>query len=164
MKIETVQKQEELLQFTTFTNEDAVNLGLFLYHRAKEQGYPISIHITKNRQEIFHAALPGTSPDSDNWIARKQNTVMHFLISTVQVSLILQKRGITLEDKFKLSEKEYSSAPGGFPITVKEVGVIGALVISGLSKPTDHEFIVESLTDYLKVDLSVIEEENKELI
>jgi len=153
MNIEMVKKQEELLQFTGFTNEEAVNLGLFLYNRAKDLGYPIAIHITKNGQEIFHAALTGTSLDSDSWIARKHKTVMHFLESTYQVGLNLQKKEITLEDKFKLSEKEYSSSPGGFPINVKGVGVIGALVISGLSKPTDHEFIVDSLADYLNVDL-----------
>ena len=51
-----------------------------------------------------------------------------------------------------LDEKEYACCGGGFPIRVEEVGVIGAILVSGLDHISDHDLIVKCVSRYLHID------------
>ena len=51
-----------------------------------------------------------------------------------------------------LSASDYVLAGGGFPITVKGVGVVGGIGVSGLPEREDHAVIVEALCEHLGVD------------
>ena len=39
---------------------------------------------------------------------------------------------------------------GAFPITIKNVGVVGTITISGLLDNEDHDLVVWGIEDYLK--------------
>ena len=45
---------------------------------AQSHNLPIAIDITRGGQQLFHAALAGSTPDNDVWIARKIRAVMQF--------------------------------------------------------------------------------------
>ena len=52
-------------------------------------------------------------------------------------------------EKKRMPEKEYACCGGGFPLAVKEVGVVGTICVSGLPHLEDHKLIIDSLKEYL---------------
>ena len=48
--------------------------------------------------------------------------------------------------------KLYVLAGGGFPVTVKNAGVVGVIAVSGLPERDDHGVIVDALCEYLGKD------------
>lgn len=74
----TLLRQEQVLQFTKFTNEMAIELGLRLIESAKRDGKAITANITRNGQVLFHHAMSGTSNDNAEWIRRKNNVVNRY--------------------------------------------------------------------------------------
>ncbi len=73
-----VAQQERELRFATFSNDDAWELGTLLVELAMERDLAVTVDIRRGRQQLFHAARPGTSPDNDSWIERKARVVERF--------------------------------------------------------------------------------------
>lgn len=144
-----IRKQEEQLVFDSFTYDDAFALGCLLYTRAKEQGLPLTVDITRNGQQLFHAALPGTSPDNDQWIIRKNRVVSRMHKSSFRIGCILKEKGHSIEEEFLISSSEYAPHGGAFPLTVKDCGVIGTISVSGLPQECDHRFVTDVIAEYL---------------
>lgn len=71
--------------------------------------------------------------------------------SSLYTYMLLRKNEETMENLF-LDEKEYACCGGGFPVRVEEVGVIGAILVSGLDHVSDHDFIVKCVSRYLHID------------
>lgn len=148
--IEQIRQQEEQLVFDSFTYDDAFALGCLLTVRAKEQNLPLTVDITRNGQQLFHAALPGTSPDNDQWIIRKNRVVSRMHKSSFQIGCILKEKGTTIEEQYLISSAEYAAHGGAFPLTVKDCGVIGTISVSGLPQECDHRFVTDVIAEYLK--------------
>ena len=144
-----LQQQEEELQFDSFSNEDALSIGLELVEAAKVDSLPIVIDITRAGQVLFHAAMPGTSPDNDQWIIRKNRTVGRFHSSSFMVGRKLEFSGSTMEDKYLISSLEYAAHGGAFPIRIKDTGVVGTITVSGLAQEDDHALVVKVLRKWL---------------
>ena len=49
----------------------------------------------------------------------------------------------------RLDPDEFAAHGGGFPITIRDVGVVGVVTVSGLPQPQDHAFVVEQLGRFL---------------
>jgi len=148
--IKELSSQENELQFTSFSNMDAVKIGMFLYQRALNEEKAITIDITRNGQQLFHVSLPGTSADNDSWILRKNKIVNRFQMSSYRMGTILKASNTTLEEKFNLSSIEYAPHGGSFPIIIKNTGVIGTITVSGLAQAEDHEMVTDAIKDFLK--------------
>jgi len=142
-------QQEEELQFTSFTNEMALELGMALLDAARTHGQ-VTIDITRYGQQLFHYAMSGTSADNDHWIRRKNNVVARFGHSSYYMGRQLAKAGQTMEEKYLLPSSEYAAHGGAFPLIVRDVGVIGSITISGLPQAEDHEVVVTTLRAFLK--------------
>jgi uncharacterized protein (UPF0303 family) len=137
--------EEEELQFPGFTNEDAWRLGSALVAAGRDQGAPIAVDITRNRHQLFHAALPGATPDNDAWIRRKTRVVDRFGHSSLYVRQASIERGTTFEAEFGLDPARFAAHGGAFPIIVRSVGPVGAVVVSGLPQVADHRMVVAAL-------------------
>jgi uncharacterized protein (UPF0303 family) len=137
--------EEDELQFTGFTNEDAWHLGSALVEVGVRQVAPIAIDISRNGHQLFHAALPGTTPDNDSWIQRKTRVVNRFGHSSLYVRQASIERGTTFEAEFGLDPEQYAAHGGGFPILVRSVGPIGVVVVSGLPQLEDHRVVVAAI-------------------
>jgi uncharacterized protein (UPF0303 family) len=142
--------EEEELQFSSFTNDDAWRLGGALRELAAGQGAPVAIDISRNGSQLFRAALPGATPDNEAWIARKQRVVHRFGHSTLYVRQTFVERGTTFEEQSGLDPDRYAAHGGGFPVLVRSVGPVGVLVVSGLPQLEDHRLIVTALRAHLR--------------
>ncbi len=148
--LEELTQQEQDLQFTSFTNEDAVTLGMAFYEKAKSEKLAIAIDVTRNGQQLFHAALPGTSPDQDQWLLRKARIVNRFNMSSYRMGIYLKSCNASLEEKYNLSTADYAPHGGAFPIIIKNVGVVGSIAVSGLPQAEDHALVVNGILAFLK--------------
>lgn len=144
-----LKQQEDELQFESFSNEDAISIGLSLLDAAKKDSLPIVIDITRAGQVLFHAAMPDTSPDNDQWIIRKNRTVGRFHCSSFMVGRKLEKSGSTMEEKYLISSLEFAAHGGAFPIRIKGTGVVGTITVSGLAQEDDHALVVRVLRAWL---------------
>lgn len=145
-----IDMQEQELVFKSFTYDDAFRLGTLLYMKAKARELPIAVDITRNGQQLFHAALPGSSPDNDQWIIRKSRVVNRFGRSSFYVANQLADEGTTIEARYHVSAMEFSPNGGSFPITIRDVGAVGTITVSGLPQEEDHRFVTETIREFLK--------------
>jgi uncharacterized protein (UPF0303 family) len=141
--------EEQELQFSSFTNDDAWRLGTALRELAHHQGAPVAIDISRNGHQLFRAALAGATPDNDAWIERKQRVVHRFGHSSLHVRQTFVERGTTFEEGSGLDPQRYAAHGGGFPVLVRAVGPVGVLVVSGLPQLEDHRLIVRALRAHL---------------
>ena len=137
--------EEQELQFATFTLDDAWELGAALVAEGRRSALPIAVDITRNRHQVFHAALPGATPDNDAWIRRKTRVVNRFGHSSLYMRQASRERGTTFEEQYGLDPLRYAAHGGGFPILVRGVGQVGVVVVSGLPQLEDHRMVVAAL-------------------
>ncbi|CQR63867.1 heme-degrading domain-containing protein [Streptomyces leeuwenhoekii] len=148
--VEELEAQQRRLVFRRFTYDDAWELGSLLVRLARERQAPIAIDIHRAGQQLFHAALPGSTPDNDAWIARKRRVVERYGSASYLVGARFRAKGTTFEESSRLDPDVYAAHGGSFPITVEGVGVVGAVTVSGLPQVQDHRLVVEALERFLE--------------
>jgi uncharacterized protein (UPF0303 family) len=141
--------EEQELQFSSFTNDDAWELGSALVAAARERSAPVVIDVTRNGHQLFRAALPGSAPDNDTWIARKQRVVHRFGHGSLYVRQASIERGTTFEAEFGLDPAEYAAHGGAVPVLVRSVGPVGVVAVSGLPQLEDHRMVVAAMRAHL---------------
>ena len=141
--------EEAELQFPAFTEDDAWTLGSAMVATARVAGAPVAIDITRHGHQLFHAALPGSSPDNDRWIERKARVVDRFGHSSLYMRTLCAQDGSTLEEKFLLDGREFAAHGGAFPLLIRGVGPVGTVVVSGLPQVEDHGMVVAALREHL---------------
>jgi uncharacterized protein (UPF0303 family) len=147
--ISMLEAQERQLVFTRFDNVDAWRLGSAMVATATERSLPITIDIRRHGQQLFHAALPGTTPDNDVWIERKVRVVNRFGAASYLVGRRLAARGVALDEALGVEPRLFAAHGGAFPIHVRDVGVVGSITVSGLPQADDHAFVVEMIEAFL---------------
>ncbi len=151
--LQALLRQEEVLQFTEFTNDTAFAVGTKLVETARQQQKSVTVDICRNGQQLFHCALPGTSADNDEWIKRKNRVVNRFGHSSFYMGNLYKSKNTTIEASALLDQREYAPHGGAFPVIVKQVGVVGTITVSGLPQQEDHQLVTQALADYLGVTL-----------
>jgi uncharacterized protein (UPF0303 family) len=149
--IASLEAQERTLVFTRFDNADAWRLGSAMVAAAIERALPVTIDIRRHGQQLFHAALPGTTAENDAWIDRKVNVVNRFAAASYLVGRRLAARGRALNEELGVEPRLFAAHGGAFPIRVKDVGVIGTVTVSGLPQADDHAFVTQMIGAFLGV-------------
>lgn len=142
--------EHESLQFGGFSFADALAIGRDLVDRGLKEGLAVAIDISVNRQILFHASLPDSSPDNDQWVLRKNRVVERFFRSSLFIATQLRKQGKTIEQVYGLSSDEYAPYGGAVPIRIRGVGVVGTVTVSGLPDHEDHRMVVDALRRHLE--------------
>lgn len=148
-KLKTLLQQEQELQFTSFNEANAWQLGTQMVERAMHENLPITIDITRGQHQLFHYSMPGTAADNDEWIKRKVRLVNRFGHSSFYMGQMLNSKGKSIEQSYLISESEFAAHGGCFPIIVKGTGMVGTITISGLPQEEDHKLVVESIRSFL---------------
>ncbi|GCE31795.1 UPF0303 protein [Dictyobacter alpinus] len=143
-------QQEEEIQFSHFSNELALEVGLALLKDAKTLSKPVAIDITRNGLQLFHFAMEGTAIDNGEWIRRKNNVVNRFSHSSFYIGTSLKNAEKTLEEKYLISSQEYAAHGGAFPLIIRGIGPVGTVTVSGLPQQEDHELVVRVLRQFVE--------------
>ena len=147
--LKTLLQEEQELQFTQFNEMTAWKLGSLLVEKAVQQGLAITIDITRGEHQLFHASLPGTSADNDEWVKRKVRLVYRFGHSSFYMGQMLKSKGKRIEESYLIPESLYAPHGGCFPVIVRGTGVIGTVTVSGLPQEEDHKLVVQSIREFL---------------
>jgi len=158
--VKIIKKQEALLQFESFSNQVAWEIGQLMVGEILKTGIELAVSIRKlNGNIIFQYASENTNLNNQNWMNRKFNTVKLMERSSLAVTCLSK---ITLEDvqTHGLSDQDYVFCGGGFPVRIKGGGIVCIITVSNLPHVRDHEFIVKCVSEYLKVtDVPVVDME-----
>ncbi len=147
--LKELKQQEEEIQFTSFTHDTALTVGMALLQAARKRGRAVAIDITRSGLQLFHFAMAGTTVDNGEWIKRKNNVVNRFGHSSYYVGISLKNAGQTIEEKYLVSSSDYAAHGGAFPLIIRNVGVVGTITVSGLPQQEDHELVVSTLKEFL---------------
>ena len=142
-------QEEQEFQFKRFNEEVAWQIGCQLVERAMNEKLPITIDITRGAHQLFHASLPGTSADNDEWVKRKVRLVYRFGHSSFYMGQLLKSKGKRIEEAYLISETDYAPHGGCFPVNVTGTGVVGTITVSGLPQEEDHKLVVQAIRNYL---------------
>ncbi len=152
-KLKTLLQQEQELQFTSFNEANAWQLGTQMVERAMHENLPVTIDITRGQQQLFHYSMPGTSADNDEWVKRKVRLVNRFGHSSFYMGQLLKHKGKTIEQSYLIPESEFAAHGGCFPIIVKGTGMVGTITVSGLPQEEDHKLVIESIRAFLAKEI-----------
>lgn len=142
------ENQEETLQFNSFDCNDAWEVGNILVNNAKKDNLAVVIDISIAGQTVFKYSFNGANSYNDQWIERKKNSVMLNQMSSIRFAESLKRMGKFDAIGRYLDPAKYAVCGGGFPIIIRNTGVIGCVAVSGLVDTDDHLLIVNALDEY----------------
>jgi uncharacterized protein (UPF0303 family) len=154
--LDRIDEQLRALRFSRFDENDAWELGSDLRRRALEDSLAVTIEIRLAGSTVFLHAMSGTAPANADWARRKRNVVELLHRPSYAVGLEAARDGRSALAEMGLSESDYASHGGAFPIVVDGVGQVGVVTVSGLPQRADHELVVEALAERSGVDLETI--------
>ena len=143
-------QQEQRLQFRHFSQQRAWQLGCAIKTMAEQRNANVAIDITFNGHCLFSYAMPGTSIDNSEWIRRKRNVVQRYQHSSWYMGQYYAAKESTIEQRSLVDPKEFAPYGGSFPLTIRDVGVVGAISVSGLPQQEDHQLLVDVLEAFLE--------------
>jgi uncharacterized protein (UPF0303 family) len=152
VSLDTIRRQEQALQFTSFDNDAALAIGNRIVEMAKADKVAVTVDVTVNRNPLFFHAMAGTSPNNVDWIRRKSNLVNRTGHASFFVHTEAVNAGRDYDNLPTFDPKDYAAHGGSFPIVVKGTGQIGTITVSGLAGVDDHAMVVRALKWYLKAD------------
>jgi uncharacterized protein (UPF0303 family) len=142
---------EEQIKLTlpALTITDALEIGEIAKFFGQDSSLPIAVEVRVGDWIVYHASLPGSSPENDWWIGRKARVVKLKQRSTLFERVFAEERGIDWHKENNLLEETHAIHGGGLPLITKSDGFVGALLISGLPQIEDHLLGVKVLTEFL---------------
>ena len=142
-------KEEVVLTLPSLTNLDAVEIGQIATKIGIDRKLPIAVEVRVGDWIVYHASLPGSTPENDWWIGRKARVVKLKQHSSMFERVLAEEQGIDWHKENNLLDETHAIHGGGLPLITKEDGCVGVLIISGLPQVDDHLLGVEVLTEFL---------------
>jgi uncharacterized protein (UPF0303 family) len=142
-------KEEVVLTLPSLTNLDAVEIGQIATNLGMDRKLPIAVEVRVGDWIVYHASLPGSTPENDWWIGRKARVVKLKQHSSMFERVLAEEQGIDWHKENNVLDETHAIHGGGLPLITKEDGCVGVLIISGLPQVDDHLLGVEVLTEFL---------------
>ena len=142
-------QEELLLTLPALDVAGAVEIGEIAKSFGTQRSLPIAVEVRVGDWAVYHASLPGSTPENDWWIGRKARVVKLKQHSTMYERVSAQERGVDWHKENNLLDETHAIHGGGLPLITKSDGFVGVLLISGLPQVDDHLLGVEVLTEFL---------------
>jgi uncharacterized protein (UPF0303 family) len=141
--------EEQILRLPSLDLMGALEIGEISKSLGVLKKLPVAIEVRLGDWIIYHASLPGSTPENDWWISRKARVVMLKHHSTLYERVSAEERGVDWHKENNLLDETYAIHGGGLPLITRDKGFVGVLLISGLPQVEDHLLGVEVLTEFL---------------
>jgi uncharacterized protein (UPF0303 family) len=141
--------EEQILTLPFLDLAGALEIGEIAKSLAVLRNLPIAIEVRLGDWIVYHASLPGSTPENDWWMSRKARVVMLKHHSTLHERVSAEERGVDWHKENSLLDETHAIHGGGLPLITKDEGFVGILLISGLPQVEDHLLGVEVLTEFL---------------
>jgi uncharacterized protein (UPF0303 family) len=141
--------EEQILILPSLSTAEALEIGEIAKSLGIARNLPIATEVRLGDWIIYHASLPGSTPENGWWISRKARTIMLKHHSTMYERVSAQERGVDWHKENNLPDETHAIHGGGLPLITKNEGFVGVLLISGLPQVEDHLLGVEVLTEFL---------------
>ena len=141
--------EEQILTLPTLDLAGALEIGEIAKSLGVARNLPIATEVRLGDWIIYHASLPGSSPENDRWIIRKARVVLLKHHSTMYERVSAEERGVNWHKENNLLDQTHAIHGGGLPLITKDDGFAGVLLISGLPQVEDHLLGIEVLTEFL---------------
>jgi uncharacterized protein (UPF0303 family) len=141
--------EEQILTLPSFGAAEALEIGEIAKSIGVARNLPIASEVRLGDWVVYHASLPGSTPENDWWMSRKARTVMLKHHSTMYERVSAEERGVDWHKENNLLDETHAIHGGGLPLITKNEGFVGVLLISGLPQVDDHMLGVEVLTEFL---------------
>ena len=142
-------QEELLLTLPALDVAGAVEIGEIAKSFGTQRSLPIAVEVRVGDWAVYHASLPGSTPENDWWIGRKARVVKLKQHSTMFERVLAAEKGIDWHKENNLLDETHAIHGGGLPLITKGEGFVGVLLISGLPQVEDHLLGVEVLTEFL---------------
>jgi uncharacterized protein (UPF0303 family) len=142
-------KEEELLLLPELSVKSALEIGEIASSIGVQRSLPIAVEVRVGDWIVYHASLPGSTPENDWWIGRKARVVKLKKHSSMFERVLAEEQGIDWHKENNLLDETHAIHGGGLPLITKDDGYVGVLIISGLPQVDDHLLGVEVLTEFL---------------
>jgi len=141
--------EERILILPSLNLAGALEIGEIAKSLGMARNLPIAIEVRLGDWIVYHASLPGSTPENDWWMSRKARTVILKQHSTMYERVSAEERGVDWHKENNLLDETHAIHGGGLPLITKNEGFVGMLLISGLPQVEDHLLGVEILTEFL---------------
>jgi uncharacterized protein (UPF0303 family) len=141
--------EEQILTLPFLDLAGALEIGEIAKSLAVLRNLPIAIEVRLGDWIVYHASLPGSTPENDWWMSRKARVVMLKHHSTLHERVSAEERGVDWHKENNVEDESHAIHGGGLPLITKNEGFVGILLISGLPQVEDHLLGVEVLTEFL---------------
>jgi len=142
-------KEEQLLVLPDLSLKSAIEIGEIAKSLGTQRSLPIAVEVRVGDWIVYHASLPGSTPENDWWIGRKARVVKLKQHSSMYERVLAEEQEIDWHKENNVLDETHAIHGGGLPLITKEDGCAGVLVISGLPQVDDHLLGVEVLTEFL---------------
>ncbi|MEO7223527.1 MAG: heme-degrading domain-containing protein [Devosia sp.] len=147
-----VAEQEQQLIFDGFDEDRAYEIGTSIREAGRAIGKGLVAGVFTWDRTLFWGATAGSTSSNWSWATRKVGLVKVMFKSSYRVVLERGDKPRLLEPQWGMEPTQYALAGGAFPIRVKDVGIIGAVAVSGLHERDDHQFAVDAICHHLGLD------------
>ena len=106
-------EEEMRLTLLSLTVTDALEIGEIAKLFGQDRSLPIAVEVRVGDWIIYHASLPGSTPENDWWISRKARTVMLKHHSTMYERVSAEERGVDWHKENNLLDETHAIHGGG---------------------------------------------------
>lgn len=136
------------LDVATFTNDDAVDLGLITVALIRERGLSLAVKIVLHDDIVFQAKLGETGPGNEEWLEGKARVVARFGEASLLVRRRHEEAGTPFEERDDVEHATHKAHGGSMPIRVGGE-LVGTITTSGEPDVVDHDVTSEAVRRFL---------------
>lgn len=136
------------LDVATFTNDDAVDLGLITVGLIRERRLSLCVKIVLHDDIVFQAKPGETGPGNEPWLAGKAAVVHRFGEPSLLVRRRHEEAGTPFEQRDDVDHETFKAHGGSMPIRAAGE-LIGTITTSGEPDVVDHDVTSEAVRRFL---------------